>query len=456
VTGPGRSTLIVCTAILLWFHGTNPGDLRGDSPRGNPETSVLNVAELPVELLKENLEVRKAEIAVERALREVSGDPVYRDSTLGISGGYRRPSGGDQMWNTGADLSITVLPQVSLGGGMTVDQDGRREEEVSLTLRPLAPGRTTFRQEESLQVARIRLDYTMERVSRQVERAALDVLIAEMEEELAELTLALEERKYELVQRQQEVGAASFQDVQDQISSLVDARRSIFNGRRQYVQARNSLERLFAPGDAPLNIRPLTRPQLEELIELRRRRMHGGSDSSRNPAPRTEALDILRVRLVALEAELASTPVWRPSLDITGGVTFPDGATEEDPTSFGTVRLTLSPEQIRRDDRTTLQEDIRMLRLDMGAERYSAELEESLRRQSIDIYDEAFAAALLQEERDMLSYREAELLLQQGGRTALEVEQIRLNLRRSEIHAFRAAAELFTALGEYTALFVDR
>ena len=75
---------------------------------------------------------------------------------------------------------------------------------------------------------------------------------------------------------------------------------------------------------------------------------------------------------------------------------------------------------------------------------------------SIDIYDEAFAAALLQVERDMLSYREAELLLQQGGRTALEVEQIRLNLRRSEIHAFRAAAELFTALGEYTALFLNR
>ena len=46
------------------------------------------------------------------------------------------------------------------------------------------------------------------------------------------------------------------------------------------------------------------------------------------------------------------------------------------------------------------------------------------------------------------------ILYQQGGRTTLELEQLRLNLWRTEILSFQAAVEVYRTQGNYLMLFV--
>ena len=75
-------------------------------------------------------------------------------------------------------------------------------------------------------------------------------------------------------------------------------------------------------------------------------------------------------------------------------------------------------------------------------------------QQSISLAEQALQGSRIQEERDRLVLKEAELLFQQGRRTTLELEQLRLNLRRTEILSYQAAAELYGVLGEYLFLFL--
>jgi hypothetical protein len=82
------------------------------------------------------------------------------------------------------------------------------------------------------------------------------------------------------------------------------------------------------------------------------------------------------------------------------------------------------------------------------------ELQKTLGKQSIAIVEEALVSTQVQMDRDGIALQEAELLYQQGRRTSLELEQLRLNLRRTEIRSFQAAAEVYRAQGNYLMLFV--
>ena len=47
------------------------------------------------------------------------------------------------------------------------------------------------------------------------------------------------------------------------------------------------------------------------------------------------------------------------------------------------------------------------------------------------------------------------LLFQQGKRTTLDLEQVKLNVRRSEIQSFKAAVEVYRAQSDYLMLFIQ-
>ena len=93
-------------------------------------------------------------------------------------------------------------------------------------------------------------------------------------------------------------------------------------------------------------------------------------------------------------------------------------------------------------------------RMEIAAETSAAALQKSLELQNIALVEQALTSAQTQAQRDAVALQEAELLFQQGRRTTLELEQLRLNLRRTRILTFASAAEVYRVLGVYLTLFV--
>ncbi len=443
------AAVIILSALTVAAPPVSGQNIPTDTSAGGTEVETLHLDGIVDRAARENLDIRRAVLEVRRAQRTLQGDPLIDESTLATTGSVRRSPTGEDQWNAEAEIDVPILPQLSVGAAATVDHQGQRQEDVTITLRPLASGRTTYTEEEAYRRALIRRRHIDRDVRHNTERIALDVMIGKMEEDRAADDLTLEEEKYRIAQQQRDVGVSSFQDVQERLTELVEARGDLFRARRQYLEAWNDLQRLFGPGSGLYDVHPLTLEELEERINSRREE----AAELRGTTPVTRSLEELEIELVAMAEEAASIPRWRPTLDITGGVTFPDRSPDTRPSPFGSVRLTISPRQVRTDDLRSIEADMEEKRLEIAHERYGAELEATLRRQTIEIYEEAYAAAVLQERRNRLDLQEAELLIARGGLTEVEVAEVRLNLVQSEINTFRAAATLYSGLGEYLLLF---
>lgn len=412
-------------------------------------TVILSVAEIARQVQSRNLDIFKAAQSVERARKELAGEAELMESSLSVGGGYTTTRSGANGWYGQSSLTLPFLPQLSAGATLGVDEQWRFEESLSLTVKPLTPSDQTYSEEQAYNSARVSERYLKRRLFLDAEGAALSLLIRDMERELARDAEKLEEKKYELVQRRQEVGDASFQDVQDQLVDLIEARQDLFDSQKRYLTGWRNLQLLFAPGEERIAVQPLPLVELLDWIEVRK------SEANRfdNKKPVTEKMEYLGLELTALQTELKITPAWRPDLSLSAAVAFP----YEFPQSHSvSLNFTISPDQLQKEERRELQEDIELARLEIAAETYATQLQKTLARQSIDLAEQALKGGRIQEERDQLVLQEAELLFQQGRRTTLELEQLRLNLRRTEILSFQAAAELYRVLGEYLLLFLGQ
>jgi hypothetical protein len=410
-------------------------------------TVTLSVGEIARQVQLRNLEIFKAARDVERARKDLAGEPELMDSSLSVGSGYGSSGFGASGWYGQSSLTLRLLPQLSAATSLVVEQPGVLGESVSLTVKPFEPSRQTYSEEKALGSAVVRERYLKHQIYLDAEQAALNLLIGDMERELARATEDLQQKKYELVQRQQEIGEASFQDVQDQLVDLIDAREDLFSKESGYLGDWRTLQLLFAPGEERINVAPLPIAELMRMVEKRRAQVKPFDQSE----PVTEDLENLRLELAALEAELKATPAWRPELSLSTAVDFPYAYPGSHSMSVG---LSFSPNQLKRDEREDLQEDIEIKHMEIAAETSAAALQKSLELQNIALVGEALASAQIQEERDRVSLQEAELLFQQGRRTTLELEQLRLNLKRTQILNFRSAAEVYRVLGVYQMLFV--
>jgi hypothetical protein len=280
------------------------------------------------------------------------------------------------------------------------------------------------------------------------EQAVLNILISDMERELARATEELEQKNYELAQRRQEVGEASFQDVQEQLVDLIKARQDLFSEEQGYLDDWRTLQLLFAPSEERIGVAPLTITELMEMVQRRRAEVQRFADFE----PVTEELENLKLELRALEAELKATPAWRPDLSLSTAVALPYSYPDSHSVSLS---MSFSPNQMKSDERADLLEDIELKRMEIAAETSAAALQKSLELQNITLVEQALASAQTQAERDRVALQEAKLLFQQGGRTTLELEQLRLNLRRTRILTFESAVEVYRVLGVYMMLFLD-
>jgi hypothetical protein len=243
------------------------------------------------------------------------------------------------------------------------------------------------------------------------------------------------------------VGEVSFQDVQDRLLDLIKARQDLFSWEQNFLSAWRTLQLLFAPSEERIGVEPLSLPGLVELVSRRKAEAEQFAEAE----PGSEKLENLRLELAALEAELAATPAWRPDVSLSTAVALPYAYPDSHSVS---VSMSFSPAERKREEREDLQEDIEFKRLEIAAELSAVQLQKSLEIRNIALVEQALTSARLQAERDDVALREAELLFEQGQRTTLELEQLRLNLRRARILTFEAAAEVYRVLGVYLMLFV--
>lgn len=409
-----------------------------------PPTVTLSIEEIARRAQSRNLEVLKAARSVERARRDLVGEPELMDSSLSVGGGYTSGGGGTSGWYGQSNLTLPLLPQLSVGGSVSVEEQLQFGESVSLSVKPLTPGRQTYSEEKSYKNAVVQERYLKRQIYLDAEQAALNLLIRDMQRELAHSTVELEQKNYELVQRRQELGDASFQDVQDKLVDLLDARQNLFNSEQRYLSDWKTLQLLFAPSEERIDVAPLSVDGLLELAGARRTVV----ERSRDIEPVTQKLETLKLELVALQAELKATAAWRPDLNLSAAVAFP----EVSPSL--SLNLSFSPNQLKRDEREELEQDIEVKRMEIATEAYTADLQKQLGAQSIAIAEEALASMQAQRERDRVAQQEAQLLFQQGKRTTLELEQLRLNLWGTEISSFQAATEVYRTQGDYLMLFV--
>jgi len=409
-----------------------------------PNTVSLSIEEIARLAQSRNLEILKSQRSVEQARKDLLGEPELMGSRLSVGGGYTSGGSGSGGWTGQSSLSLPIIPQLSLGGEVSVGDSWQFGEELTLSVDPFAPGRQTYAEEKNYRNAEVQERYLRQRIYFDAEQAALNLLIRDMERGLARSTVELEQKKYELVQRQQELGETSFQDVQDQLVSLITARQSLFNSEQRYLSDWKTLQLLFAPSEERIAVVPVSLDEVLELLALRSIEAARFEDAG----PSSEKLENLRSELVALQTELKVTPSWRPELELAAGVAFPDVSPS------ASLFLSFSPDQLKRDEREELSADIEVKRMEIATESYSTELQKTLGEQSIGIVEEALRSTRTQKDRDGIALQEGELLYQQGRRTTLELEQLRLNLRRTEILSFQAAAEVYRAQGNYLMLFV--
>jgi hypothetical protein len=408
-------------------------------------TVTLSVGEIARRIQSGNLELFKAARSVERARDDLTGDPEWMESSVSVGGGYE--GGGSRSgWYGQSTATIRLLPQLSASASVAVQEPGEFGESLSVTVNPFEPVRRTYSEERALGSAEVRERYLKRRLHLDAEQAAFALLIGDMERDLARRSEQLEQRNYELAQRRQELGEASFQDVQDQLLDVIKARQDLFSREQGYLGAWRNLQLLFAPSEDRIAVAPLP---IEELLDLVARR---GAEVGRyaDAEPVTEELENLRLELAALEAELQATPTWRPEISLSTGVSLPYAY--PDSHSVG-VTMSFSPSQLKREQRRELQEDIEVKRMEIAAETSAASLQKSLELRNIALVEQALASARLQVERDAVALREAELLFEQGRRTTLELEQLRLNLQRARIQSYRSAVEVYRVLGVHLMLF---
>jgi hypothetical protein len=429
----GAALLAFLVMIPLWGQDPQP-------------TVTLPVEEIARQVQSRNLELFKATRNVERARLDLIGEPEWMDSSLSVSSGY---GGGFRSgWYAQSSATLRLFPQLSATASVAVEEPGVFGEALSLTVEPFEPARRTYSEEKTLGSALVRERYLKRQLYLDAEQAAFTLLISDMERDLARRSEELEQRYYELVQRRQEVGESSFQDVQDQLLDLIKARQDVFAREQGYLGAWRNLQLLFAPSEERIAVAPLP---VEELLDLVARRS-AEVERYEDVEPVTETLENLRLELAALEAELEATPAWRPEVSLSTGVSLPYAY--PDSHSVG-VSLSFSPNQIKRDEREELREDIEVKRMEITAETSAAVLQKSLELQNISLVEQALASARLQAERDAVALREGELLFQQGRRTTLELEQLRLNLERARIQAYKSAVEVYRVSGVYLLLFAD-
>jgi len=409
------------------------------------EDALASFLEIPARVQSQNLEIQKAEKNLKDARENCILEKTIKEARAAVGGGYAyitpdpsSPGPQGNIFSGTAEVSVPITPQFRAGGNFSINSLGITKESISLKVSPFIPKAENIPEQEICEKAKVTLDYLKSSIFRRTENLIIRAAIQGMERDLAKETLALENRKYEVIRKQEEIGEASFQDVQEQVLSLKDAQQSVYQQELNYLNSRKELMLLLAPSEEEIVIPELSLEVLQFLITERKNTITGLQDQSIT----SQKLKNLGIEKRSLESEAKTAKKWQPDLTASSSLSLPE-------TAFSiSLEFSFSPADLKGEDLQDLYDEIKEKETDIAVEKFTAALEKDILKQSLAISEDALANAVLQKENDMLSFKEGGLLFEQGLRTVLQVEQLRLNLERSEIQCMKAAAEVLSLQGD--------
>lgn len=398
--------------------------------------SALTLEELQSAARSGNLDQKKAERTLVDAQKNLRWESELSSARASLSGSI----GSSGQLSGQAQLSVPIIPQVSVGA--SVSSNGNADATLSLS--PFAAWRSSYQQKAAYQKAQVALANQTAKLGYDVESAAFGVMQAQGNVGLAKVKLALEIEQAEVAQKAYDMGELTYENLETARSELVAARQSGFDAEKGLLNARVQLYRLLGPAAGEPDVKGASADEILSLIPARdallaekKKAAQGGS----------LALRQAEINLESLRQQLAATPVYRPSLGLSGKVSYnPSAPAESSPFSgSGSLSFSFSPSEIKSDERASLLQSIAEAERDIELERMALRLQASVADQSLAVARqvlESRKAELLQAETTLA---EARLLLEQGERTSLEVEQSRINLESTRMRLFQAAAGVLDA-----------
>lgn len=451
----GKSLLLFFLFLLFLFAG---GVIFGQSIEiGSPGSSVEALVE---EAESGNVELIQALRSLHQAERDLEGPLILDTSkiTLGARYGSTTPAGGPvslerRSISASGDVSIPIVPQITLGGGAAVplydslaaeDGPGEITGSINLTARPFASPKLTARSTGSYEKAYYSYIYRKAELIYSVERVVLGVLTAEEERTDAENMLHLRTEEYAIAKEKYGLGEATLKELTDQGDALSEARQIYYSKEKALLSAERDFYTVIGGTTADTAvIRPVTLDELSEWIKKRR----GIVQSLRNDSPKSLALALLRVELESLAAEKGILWSYRPDLSVTASMDFPSNDF-----SAG-ISYSFSPGDIKADDLTTLKENILSLEEQIQSELFTLQKEKEMLLSQMQTAEELHNLNRSAYEDALLTLEEVRFLAEEGERTEIELIQAERSAESKRTALYASAVELYTLQGDFMLLF---
>jgi outer membrane protein TolC len=386
-----------------------------------------------------NLDLQKAGRTLAEAEKNIRWESELSNAKASVSGGFASPD----RFSGQVQLTVPIIPQVSVGA--SVSSSGNADATLSVS--PFAAWRASYQQRAAYRKAQVALTNQTAKLGYDVESAAYGVMQAQANLTLAKAKLALEVEQANVAQKAYDLGELTYENLETARSELVAARQSGFDAERGLLNSRVQLYRLLGPAAGVPEVREVPADELLALIPAR----DAALSEKRKAAPvGSLALRQAEINLESLREQLAATPVYRPNLGLSGRVSYTSSPAPGSPefSGSGSVSLSFSPSEIKTDDRASISRSIAEAERDIELERMALRLQASIADQALAVARqvlESRRAELLQAET---AHAEARLLLEQGERTSLEIEQSRISMESARMRLFQAAAGVLDAQAE--------
>ncbi len=395
---------------------------------------------------KNNLDIRKQELAVLAAKDAIPDIWKFEDARLGVSGSYAysesrsgAPGSSASPFTEELSLSVPVINQLSLSGKI----NDRFDSSIGLTLNPLDADTSVYKAEESYAKAVNQLASLRRDTAFSIEDAVLGWNAGQMNLSYLEASYELAGKKYDVMKKKYELGSATYDDLVTEEQSYIQARQKYYDGRNTALRSESSLYALLGVGADKSPVPVVSSDELSSMIAARDGLVtrYAGSNAL------TDKVKSLALELETLRKELGATIPVQPSIGLTANLGMPS-------VSFGaSASISVSAKDFKFKDMDDLKANIAIKEADIAQATYAVSLDKEVLSRSIDIAREAFESGKKDLARAETDLKENDFLFGKGERTSIELELAKLNRESAEIRLYQSAASLYKAQADFLKLF---
>ena len=425
--------------------------LLGSPVFGQVKMTVSDIAEYA---LRHSREIASAEEAVEEARETMSEVFSLDKSSLTLSGGYdytaplENPTPGfkEHAGSAEGTITIPIIPELSVSAslGSSIDE-WDPSSAIRLSYNPFGDSSTEWKEWEALRKAEIELNNLQNTIPMGAEEAALNLIKGQLDLESAERSMKHAENEYEIAGKRYELRDLTYTELEEYRTAASASRQKYYNAQKSLLSLKKNLYQIIGPDLGDIEVSELSTDAVLMLIAAREKKLAAAG------AGEAATVNLLNqaVELEALNQQLEATPVFEPTISVTGNVS-----------PFGNLRagagvsITFSPDQINTEERVEIMTDIADKELDLTLEQANVELEVRMLEQSISVAREALEISMSDYQNSLVQYQEAELLFKLGERTELELEASELSLFSGSIGLFVSAVDLYVNLGDLLQLYL--